>query len=153
MHICLASGGIMQLLLNCTAMMVVKETPLQLKDLDEFTQAQFAGVKNHRWRRLASNFWQCRFAGSFGPATPCYRAFGQWGPPTVRSCARRALSSFPVRRRVQTEKPSVPKHLKCFAWECEVALRILIHSLACCRTVAPPTNAFTPHVCRRRSIA
>ena len=63
MHVYLASGGLIQILLNCYVVKIIRETPLELTHLDDFTQGLFAGIKNHRWRRLASNFWQQRLAG------------------------------------------------------------------------------------------
>ena len=70
MHVYLASGGLMQILLNCYVVKIIRETPLELAHLDDFTQGLFAGIKNHRWRRLASNFWQQRLAGSNMIQTP-----------------------------------------------------------------------------------
>ena len=108
MHIYLASGGIFQLLLNCTAMMVVKETPLQLKDLDDFTQAQFKGVKNHGWRRLPSNFWQNRCVGSFGPANVLLSSIRAMGPSpralVCKACAR-LVTCPPQGTNRESERP------------------------------------------------
>jgi hypothetical protein len=70
MHVYLASGGLLQILLNCYVVKIIRETPLELAHLDDFTQSLFAGIKNHRWRRLASNFWQQRLAGSNMIQTP-----------------------------------------------------------------------------------
>ncbi len=86
MHVYLASSGIIQLLLNATVVRLIRSTAFTLRDLDEFTQAQFRGVVKHRYRKLPTNFWQ---------------------------------------NRVQTEKPAIVKPLKCFAWECDVALKVM----------------------------
>ena len=103
MHVYFASGGVMQLILNSTAVKLVTKTRFTLQDLDDFTQSQFRGVRHPRWRRLPSDFWQ---------------------------------------KRVQREQPSVPKPLKCFAWECSVALSIMC---LLGRSVMEPEQVLVPH--------